>query len=187
VGGFRLHDIAGWRIIGKLAGMLLAQIDLLATSATGVGMAAKQAMLGLGIFQWNTGGWFGTQIGSTAWMLLAAAGVAPWSIEMAAVGLLCFAGPNSLGAWLWQRRDRIAPGPAIELLLLSISGSSLILLFAFEWFAGVPRTSLWPGYAVCLIMPVKMVGWRIVESVKARRSLRPGGAEHDARADGLCK
>jgi hypothetical protein len=137
-------------------------------------MAAKQAMLGPGIYQWNTGGWFGAQIGSTAWMLLAAVGVAPWSVETATVAMLCFAVPNLLGARLWQRRDRIAPGAAIELLLLSISGSSLILLFTFEWFAGVPRTSLWPAYAVCLLVPAKMVGWRIVEWVKARQQSGTG-------------
>lgn len=30
-----------------------------------------QSRVGPGRFQWNTGGWFGTQLGSTVWLILA--------------------------------------------------------------------------------------------------------------------
>ncbi len=97
-------------------------------------MAAKQPMVGPGVSQWNGWMWFSVQLGSTAWMLLAAAGTAPFAPGLAAVWLLCFAVANALGTWLWRRRDRMAPHPAYQLLVLSISGSSLLGLLIFDWF-----------------------------------------------------
>ncbi len=97
-------------------------------------MATKQPMVGPGVSQWNGWIWFGVQLGSTLWMLLAAAGTAPFAPGLAAVWLLCFAVPNALGTWLWLRRDRMAPHPAYQLLVLLICGSSLSGLLTFDWF-----------------------------------------------------
>ena len=146
---------------------------------------AKQAMAGPGNFQWNTGGWFGAQLGSTAWMLLAAAWMAPLAPAVAAVGLLCFVLPNALGTWLWRRRDRMAPHPAIQVLTLLISGSGLLLLLTFDWFwpAAVPRESLWSGYAILLGVPVVMAGWFVLERATAKGGQRAGRAEQYAAAD----
>ena len=52
-------------------------------------MSLKQAKRGTGTFQWNAGGWFGGQIGGTAWMLVA--GVLGLAI------LVCFLIPNVVG------------------------------------------------------------------------------------------
>src|SRR5947207_15960007 len=129
-------------------------------------METEQAMAGPGYFQWNTGAWFGMQLGSTAWMLLAAAWMAPLAPAVAAVGLLCFALANAFGTWLWHRRDRLAPHPAIQVLTLSVSGSGLLLLLTFDWFwpPVAPRESLWAAYAIfCLGAPLMMARFYVLE------------------------
>ncbi len=138
-------------------------------------MATKQPMVGPGVSQWNGWIWFGVQLGSTLWMLLAAAGTAPFAPGLAAVWLLCFAVPNALGTWLWLRRDRMAPHPAYQLLVLLICGSSLSGLLTFDWFwpQGVPRESLWDAYEVCLVEPGVMALWFIVERRTAKQAPQP--------------
>jgi uncharacterized membrane protein YfcA len=138
-------------------------------------MATKQPMIGPGIFQWNGGGWFGAQLGSTVWMLLAAGWIAPVAPQAATIGVLCFAAPNALGMWLWQRRDRILPHTAIQVLVLSICGAGLVTLLTFDWSwpPALPRESLRPAYAVCLFMPLVIMRWYLVEqwAMKRRREV----------------
>lgn len=71
------------------------------------------------MFQWNAGGWFGGQFGCTAWLLPASALTAPRSPIVGLVGLGCFVAANALGVAIWRRRDRIAPYPAYQALLLT--------------------------------------------------------------------
>jgi hypothetical protein len=138
-------------------------------------MVARQPRAGPGLFQWNTGGWFGAQIGSTVWMLLVATWMAPLAPEIAVVGLLCFVVPNVLGTWTWCRRDWIAPHLAIQMLMASLTASSLLLLITLDWFwpAAIPREPLGRGYAVCLGVPVMMAGWYVRERVRAKRRQQP--------------
>lgn len=151
----------------------------------GGGIVVKQAIAGPGNVQCNTGAWFGAQLGSTAWMLLAAAWMAPLAPAVAAVGLLCFILPNALGTWLWRRRDRMAPHPAFLLLMLLISGSGLLLLLTFDWFwpAAVPRESLWSGYVILLVVPVVMAGWYFLERGTPKERQRARRPEQAAGAD----
>ena len=101
--------------------------------------------------QWNGWMWFSVQLGSTAWMLLAAAGRRGSPPDSPPSGC-CFAAANTLGTWLWRRRDRMAPYPAYQLLVLSISGSSLLGLLIFDWFGPKgPGESLREAYAVFLL------------------------------------
>ncbi len=138
-------------------------------------MVTKQPMVGPGVSQWRASCWFSVQLGSTAWMLLAAVGTAPFAPELAAVWLLCFAVANALGTWLWRRRDRMLPHPAYQLLVLSICGSSLFGLLTFDWFwpQGVPRESLREAYAVICFEPVGMALWCILERRMAKQRPQP--------------
>lgn len=77
----------------------------------------KQSRLGPGRFQWNTGGWFGTQLGSTVWLILAAAIQLPGYPEARVVALSCFLVPNIFGLMLFLNRNRVAPYPAIQWLI----------------------------------------------------------------------
>jgi hypothetical protein len=94
-------------------------------------MTAKVPMKGPGCFQWNTGGWFGSQLGSTCWMLVGAAQFALHAPLIGITWLLCFTVANAIGTSLWLRRDRLGPYPAIHILLLVIAISGLMALVSF--------------------------------------------------------
>jgi hypothetical protein len=156
-------------------------------------MADKHPMPGPGQFQWNTGGWFGGQIGSTAWMLVGAALLAPQAPAIAAVWLLCFAVPNVVGTWMWWRRDRIRPYPALQLLLLSCLAGGLAALITLDairpegvrleivWDAGhfrlvkMPWEAIRRGYLVFLFVPALMVMWHFMERRMVRERLHSPG------------
>jgi hypothetical protein len=94
-------------------------------------MEAKVPMPGPSSFQWNRGGWFGSQLGGTAWMIVGAvmfARRAPW---IAAVWLVCFVLANAIGTGLWRRRGCLRPYPAIQLLLLVGGVIGLLALASF--------------------------------------------------------
>jgi hypothetical protein len=133
-------------------------------------MIANQPMIGPGIFHWNTGGWFGAQLGGTAWMLLAALWMAPLNPWLAALWLLCFAVVNTVGTWLWLQRDQIAPHTAFEFLAMLVAGGGLLILVTLDWWwpASVPRESLWQGYATFFAAPIVMAVWYILERLRAK-------------------
>jgi hypothetical protein len=108
-------------------------------------MEAKVPMPGPGRFQWNSGGWFGSQVGSTAWMLVGAvmfAIKAPW---IAAAFSLCFAVANVVGTALWSRRDRLRPYAAMQLLILVIGVSGMVAIASVDMLrpAGAPPDATW--------------------------------------------
>jgi hypothetical protein len=91
-------------------------------------MAVTQSRQGPGRFQWNAGGWFGAQVGSTIWLLGAALTVLPTHVAAAVVAFLCFLLPNIIGLLLYLRRNRIAPYPALQGLILLVGIVSIILV-----------------------------------------------------------
>ncbi len=66
---------------------------------------------------WQAGGWFGAQLGGTAWLLISALVVAPHAPPSAAVLLASFAAANGIGLLLWMQRARLDPYRALQLLL----------------------------------------------------------------------
>jgi hypothetical protein len=95
-------------------------------------MSAKIPRTGSGQFQWNGGGWFGSQIGGTLWMLIIGftmLGKLP-AFAWMAIGLAL--GVNGLGFWLWSHRHRLAPYPCIQTLVATVALATLILLVVFD-------------------------------------------------------
>lgn len=88
----------------------------------------KQSRVGPGRFQWNTGGWFGTQLGSTVWLLVTALSLLPKHFEAGVVTLSCFLVTNIFGLILFLNRNRVAPYPAIQWLIGVIGIVSVIVL-----------------------------------------------------------
>jgi hypothetical protein len=88
----------------------------------------KQSRVGPGRFQWNTGGWFGTQLGSTVWLILTALSLLPKHVEAGLVTASCFLVPNIFGLVLFLNRNRVAPYPAIQWLIGVIGLVSVICL-----------------------------------------------------------
>jgi hypothetical protein len=83
---------------------------------------------GPGAFQWNGGGWFGSQIGGTAWLLtgvIQPPAPGPW-LRLAWLG--AFLGANAVGLALWWRRDRLLPFPAMLGLLATCGVAGALAL-----------------------------------------------------------
>jgi hypothetical protein len=132
---------------------------------------SSRPLVGPGRFQWNAGGWFGSSLGSSAWMIVTSY-------------LLVFHNQPSLGLvpavgfaivlfaslLLWARRDRIYPFPAmmglLGLLAVAIplvwivvsSNGSPAALAAMNWPA-----STWPTVLVCAIAPALMIWFLVLE------------------------
>jgi hypothetical protein len=135
-------------------------------------------MSGQGAFRWNAGSWFGSQTGSTAWLLVGAvvfARQAPW---VAAVWLVCFVVANVIGTWLWRRRDRMRPYPAFQSLILVIGVSGLLALFCVDMLRpdgvtldGLSKNELRKGILFLVIgIPVALAYFAFLErGAKTRR------------------
>jgi len=70
-------------------------------------------------FIWNTGGWFGSQVGSTIWMLIL--GFVLLSKDSLAASV-CFGGFVVLNAWglfLWRSRERLSVYAGLQRFLAS--------------------------------------------------------------------
>ncbi len=86
---------------------------------------------GVGL-RWNTGGWFGAQIGGTLWMLISAL-VLWWAdAPEALLVLVCCAIPNLLATGIWIRRDRWRPLTAILTLFALIGAFSLAAIVVLD-------------------------------------------------------
>jgi hypothetical protein len=97
---------------------------------------APGACLGAGKLQWSVGGWFGSQLGMTLWMLLAAGVLTTSSLQIAGVVFAIFIAVNAAGYVLWRRRATLAPHTAFQLLLLAGAIATAALFLTLE-FAGL--------------------------------------------------
>jgi len=130
------------------------------------GITPKQ---GKGTFQWNTGAWFGGQVGSTCWLFILGIITLTKNTNYGLLILLCFLLPNLLGTAIWRRRDRIAPYPAIQLLMLLIGGFALLAFMLLDvsglipvldpTYTDSPRKLYW----FLLIFPALMALFFVIE------------------------
>lgn len=70
---------------------------------------------------WNAGGWFGGQIGATAWMLIAGILTAVRDLPTGVMVIALFAAANIVGVVLWVSRRRSCY--ASTQILIGISGA----------------------------------------------------------------
>lgn len=82
--------------------------------------------------KWNAGGWFGSQIGCTCWMLVAAVLVSIKDLPAGAIVFVLFLVPNLLGTYLWSQRARTDIYPALQVLLLVSGGVSMAAVYVLE-------------------------------------------------------
>jgi len=83
-------------------------------------------------FQWNAGGWFGAQLGSTCWMLIAGV-VLLWRSPGAAVAtLIVFAAGNAAGTALWTQRRRLRPLRAMQGLVAIAGLASALATYVID-------------------------------------------------------
>ena len=110
-----------------------------------------------GQFSWNRGGWFGGQVGASAWMGLLGVLMVPISPALALVALLGCAIPNVLGSWLWAERQRFEPHLAFQ-ALAAVSGLCALAVVSLFDYAGQLH-ELGSGYNlywVLLVYPAVM-------------------------------
>jgi hypothetical protein len=119
-------------------------------------------------FRWNAGGWFGSQLGGTLWLLLLALLVFPKDALAASVVLACFAGANLVGIWLWRRRQRIAAYPALQGMIAACGVASLIALAFLDSRPESPGFAPSIPYWVLLIFPAVMVVFLLQRRSAAR-------------------
>ena len=84
-----------------------------------------------GGLRWNAGGWFGTVLGSCAWMAVCAGFL--WShgqTGIAVINLVCSSAVNLLGLCLWAGRHKVSAMSAM-LILLSV----LAFAIPIAWMA----------------------------------------------------
>ena len=116
--------------------------------------------------QWSSQGWFGSLLGGTLWMLLAAGTCLARQQRVPWVLLLAFGSSMGLGVWLWRRRDRIAPYPAVQILLagLTVTATAALLYLRSSW-GNEGQSLLFLG-----IFPGLMVWFHYLESRSNRSS-----------------
>lgn len=114
--------------------------------------------------QWNAGGWFGGQIGGTAWMLVAGILSAINDIDTGLIVLATFAIPNVIGLFLWRSREAISCYKATQFLIPVMGVFGLIAIYVLDerdlWLAiqsGAPVDAFYMYLAL-----VFMVIWLMV-------------------------
>lgn len=84
------------------------------------------------MMQWNAGGWFGTQLGASAWMFVAGALALRQDVAAALIVLVLFLITNTIGTGLWLRRDRISPYAGIQTLLAVLGATGLAAVYVLD-------------------------------------------------------
>ncbi len=134
-----------------------------------------QCKRGTGGFQWSTGGWFGAQVGSTCWLLVAAIALLGQTPLLAALLLGCFVLANLVGTIIWMNRGKVDPYRAIQVLLLVIFAFTTIAMVSADWlgFLGElnqrvknPRLL----YLVLLMFPALMTMFHFQNRMKSRET-----------------
>jgi len=131
-------------------------------------MAASSDSAPREVFQWNAGGWFGSQVGCTLWMLLGAGFLFREAPLATLVWLTSFALINMLGVILWRRRERWRAYDAIQCLIVATGVLSLVCVAIVDRMGKLPELTFghaYPqvlAYGSLLIFPVLMVWFYVL-------------------------
>ncbi len=124
--------------------------------------------IGLGRFQWNGGGWFGSLFGMTAWLVLGSILALQQNPTLAAIWAACGLIPVSAGVWMWSQRDRLLPFPALRTLILMCWVSSTVavismLKLAPDFAAQYGASNKWTLIAPFLMFPSILIQFTLLE------------------------
>jgi len=109
-------------------------------------------------YQWNAGGWFGSQLGASCWMLIAGLLLLPIDAGVAVATLGIFAAVNVAGTAMWMQRERLAPIPAIQMLIVLVGAAGALATYVmdsagrFESLGTGPGTSARSMYIILALM-----------------------------------
>lgn len=80
---------------------------------------------------WNAGGWFGSQIGATVWILVAGILTAIRDLPSGLIVMLLFAVPNITGLMLWRSR-RLSCYASTQLLIDASGICGLLTVYVLD-------------------------------------------------------
>ena len=126
---------------------------------------------------WNAGAWFGSQLGSTLWLLVSSALLAARSLSLAILVFALFLVPNLVGFWLWRSRRRIAVFTAFQVFLVVFWVCGMAAILAIDR-AGAWRTLSVGGEnniaasSACVMLTVLVAALVVMFRVRQRRLSR---------------
>ena len=136
---------------------------------------------GLGQFQWSTGGWFGAQIGMTAWLvILGIAQIYKGYVLAGTMLTVCGIIPNWIGYAIWTRRDRIQPYAALQMILGIVFAFTIMAIISHDQLLspltiddrfGTGRQT----YKLLAIFPAMMLMFAFMERIGKRKNAQQGG------------
>ena len=113
--------------------------------------------------EWNAGGWFGGQLGGTAWILVAAALTTARDSSTGFILLVIFLVPNIIGYLLWRMR-KISCYASLQILFTLIGVFGLLAIYVLErrhlWIEiqmGSPVSAAYTYYMIIFITAILMV------------------------------
>ncbi len=122
-----------------------------------------------GAMRWNFGGWLGSQLGGSCWMVVAGLLAIPADPAAAMAVLGLFALANLLGWLIWQRRDSLSPHKGLQILMPVLGGTGIAAVYVldragiFEAIQVGARVSAGETYAILVIVVaalMTMFWWR---------------------------
>ena len=115
-------------------------------------------------FIWNAGGWFGSLLGCSCWILIAGGFATTLDGGLALVNFACFAVLVAAGVVLWAQRQRRDAYPSIQIFLAVTFAVTLVVLLAWDLSGNLPKIMppqavAWPRtvYGLLLLFPLIML------------------------------
>lgn len=127
-----------------------------------------QDSLGRRSFGWNSGGWFGAQLGSTLWLAVLGIRLLPEDVAAAAVALGGFVVANLWGLFLWRRRSHVAAYSGLQWLMTGLCAVFAPVVLTID--ARIPTIYL-PYWAIAAPLLLMAVFW-LQHTAKMRDSAR---------------
>lgn len=125
-------------------------------------------------FVWNAGGWFGTQVGGTLWLLILGFVLAPKDALAGCAGVASFFALNAWGLYLWHCRARLSAYGGLQRFLIVAS----VVIALVVWVVNtrglfVPSTpddwrSTYLPYWVIAVAPAVMLLFFLFERIATR-------------------
>ena len=136
-------------------------------------MKSQKTSLKSGTFQWNFNGWLGCQIGGTGWLLLFGILLLFHKDIIAGISFtVCFLLLNAIGAFLWHRRDKIAPYHATQIFFALVGGLSAVTITLLDWAGYFPNEATASDYTKwLLIIPALMVVFHFRERSSRKKDM----------------
>lgn len=136
------------------------------------------SLTGPGKFQWNAGGWFGSSLGSSAWMLVTSYFLVVHNQTfVAAIAVSGFLAILFASLVLWKRRDRVYPFHALLAILGLMAFTIPIVWLLVQTYASAEckMAMNWPvsGLStvfVVLLVPATMIWFIYLESLAKRHN-----------------